>query len=129
MVLQTIKENKAWIQTNWKCAYIMQWPNILFVTRAMLSTFQNPEVLAGDAGAGGKRVNPSDRPEERSMLVLRGYSNIFKGNISITFHTNTNDLTMNIPKTLGFANDYESLAKAIGPFVDSVELRMYSPKE
>ena len=112
----------------WKCAYIMQWPNILFVTRAMLSTFQNPEVLAGNKGAGGQRVNPADRPEEKEMLVLRGYSNHFKGNFSITFHTKTNDVTVNIPKSLGFPEDYQSLAMAIGPFMDSVELRMYAAK-
>lgn len=128
MVLQTINENKAWIQMNWKCAFAMQWPNILFVAQKMLGTFQSPEVLAGDKGAGGQRVNPSDRPEEREMLVLRGYSNHFKGNTSIVFHTNTNDVTINLSKSAGFPNDYQALSKAVGPFMDSMELRMYAGK-
>jgi hypothetical protein len=128
MVLQTINENKSWIQMNWKCTFIMQWPNILFAAKAMLGTFQNPEVLAGDKGIGGQRVNPSDHPEEKGMLVLRGYSNHFKGNVSITFHTKTNDVTINIPKSIGLPNDYQSLSMAVGPFMDSIELRMYAAK-
>jgi len=128
MVLQTINENKAWLQLGWKCAYILQWPNILFVAKAMMTSFKDPEVLVGNKGAGGQRVNPTDKPEEKEMLVLRGYSNIFKGNVSLTFHTKTNDVTINIPKSLGFPNDYKALAQAVGPFMDSVELRMYAAK-
>ena len=128
MVLQTIKENKSWIQMEWKCAFIMQWSNMLFGTKSMLSTFKDPEVMSGDPGAGGVRVNPSDRPEERGILRLRGYCNIFKGNISLAMYTKTNNVTITIPKSLGFASDYESLNKAIAPFMDSLELRMYAGK-
>ena len=94
----------------------------------MLPTFNEPEVMAGDQGAGGVRVNPADSPEERGMLRLRGYCNIFKGNISIVMYTKTNDVTITIPKSLGLPNDYESLNKAICPFMDSLELRMYAAK-
>jgi hypothetical protein len=106
----------------------MQWYNMLYGTRAMLSTFQEPEVMSGDMGAGGQRVNPADRPEEKGMLRLRGYNNIFKGQISIVMHTNTNDVTITIPRNLGLGCDYEALSKAIGPFMDSLELRMYTAK-
>lgn len=112
----------------WKCAFVMQWPNILFATKAMLGTFENPEVLSGDKGTGGVRVNPADKPEERSMLNLRGYSKLFKGNVSVVFNTKTNNVVINIPKNIGLPSDYESLAKAIGPFMDSLELRMYAAK-
>lgn len=128
MVLQTINENKSWIQMSWKCAFNMQWPNILFATKAMMGTFQNPEVLTGDKGTGGQRVNPNDKPEEKSMLVLRGYSTHFKGNVSVVFHTKTNNVTINIPKSLGLPSDYQSLAIAVGPYMDSIELRMYAAK-
>lgn len=128
MVLQSINENKSWTQMSWKCSFIMQWPNMLYGTRSMLSTFQEPEVMAGDMGAGGQRVNPADRPEERGMLRLRGYNNIFKGQISIVMHTKTNDVTITIPRSLGFGSDYEDLSKAVGPFMDSLELRMYAAK-
>jgi hypothetical protein len=128
MVLQQINENKSWIQMQWKSAFAMQWPNILFATQTMLGTFQEPEVMVGDPGAGGQRVNPADRPEEKSMLRIRGYSTFFKGNISIVFHTKTNDVTVTIPKSLALPSDYQSLAMAIGPFVDSIELRMYAGK-
>lgn len=126
MVLHQINENKAWIQMNWKCAFIMQWSHILFVIDSIAGGFQNPEALAGDKGAGSQKINPKDNPEERSMLVFRGYSNLFRGNISITFYTNTNDVTIYIPKSLGLPVNYESLAIAIGPFMDSMELRMYA---
>ena len=129
MVLQTINENKAWLQLSWQCSYKMQWYNILYASRAMLSTFQNPEVLVGDPGAGSQSVNPANNPEEKSMLVLRGASKFFDNkNISIRFHTNTSNVVINIPKSLGLPNDYESLAKEVGPFMDSIELRMYSAK-
>lgn len=126
MVLHTIEENKAWIRMNWKCAFAMLWPNILFAAKVMLPTFQNPEVLAGDKGTGGQRVNPADNCDEKSMLVLRGYSNHFKGNVSITFNTKTKDVALLIPKSLGLPSDYKSLAIAAGTFMDSIELRMYA---
>jgi hypothetical protein len=128
MVLQSINENKSWVKMTWQCAFNMQWPNILFVTNAVLPTFQNPEVLAGYEGVGGQRVNPADRPPEQGMLVLRGQSTHFKGNISLTFYTKTNNVVLLIPKSLGFPCDYESLCKATGTFMDSLELRMYAAK-
>jgi hypothetical protein len=128
MVLQTIKQNQAWIQMEWKCSFPMTWSKILYIAQAMLTSFQEPEVLIGDPGAGSVRANPANRPEERSMLVLRGYSTLLKGKISIVFHTNKEDVTINIPKSLNLPSDYESLAKGIGPLMDNMELRMYTAK-
>jgi hypothetical protein len=128
MVLQTIKKNQAWIQMDWKCSFPMYWPNILYVVNAMLPTFQDPEVLIGDPGSGSIKANPADRPEEKSILNLRGYSTILKGRISIVFHTNKDNVTVNIPMNLNLPSDYESLSKGIGPLMDSVELRMYTAK-
>ena len=126
MILHKIDENKSWIQMNWKCAFNMQWDRILFIVDSIASGFQNAEALAGDKGAGSQKINPNDNPEEMSMLVFRGYSKLFRGNISMTFYTNTNDVTIYVPKSLGLPVDYESLAMAIGPFMDSLELRMYA---
>jgi hypothetical protein len=128
MVLQAVNENKTWIKMDWTCAFNMQWPNILFAANAILKTFQNPEVLIGDQGAGSQRVNPADKPEEKELLVLRGYSTHFNGNISIAFHSRTNRVTFNLPKSVGLPSDYKSLAIAVGPFVDSIELRMFAGK-
>lgn len=110
---------------DWKCSYPMQWNNILFVTNAMLTRFQDAEVLIGDKGAGCQRANPANQPEEKSMLNLRGYSTLFGGNISIVFNTKTDNVKITIAKSIGFPSDYESLAKAVGPFMDNIELRMY----
>jgi hypothetical protein len=128
MVLQTITKNQAWIQMQWKCSFPMYWTNILYVVQKMIPTFQEPEVLIGDPGSGSIRANPANRPEEKSMLVLRGYSTILNGKISIVFHTNKDDIIINIPRSLNLPSDYESLAKGIGPLMDSIELRMYTAK-
>ena len=106
----------------------MMWPNMLFGIRSMLPAFKDPEVMAGNQGAGGVRVNPANDPEEMGMLRLRGYCSIFKGNISVVMYTNTNDVTITIPRSLGFASDYESLSKAVGLFMDSLELSMYAAR-
>ena len=126
MVLQTIKENSAWVQMTWKCSYLMKWPNILYVANAMLGQFTEPEVIIGDRGTGGQRVNPATMPEKKSMLVLRGTSKFFKGKTSLTFNTDTNDVVLLLPKSLNLPTDYESMSKAAGLFMDSIELKMFT---
>lgn len=128
MVLQKVNQNENWIQMSWTCAFNMDWPRILFGIRAILPTFKDAEVLAGSMGSQPKAINPMDKPEEHPMVQLRGYSNLFKGKVSILFNTGTNTLSLTIPKTLNLAPDYQSLAIAAGPFMDSIELRMYSGK-
>jgi hypothetical protein len=128
MVLYENVENKNWIRMTWKCTFDMKWPNILYAVRAVLGTFEYPEVLAGDPGVGSVRVNPAEKPEEKSLLVLQGKSKHFKGNVSIAFYTNTKDAVITIPKNLGFSNDYEILSKAVGQFMDTLELRMFTAK-
>lgn len=128
MVLQKNEENAKWIRMTWKCAFDMRWNNILYAVRAVLGTFEDPEVLAGAPGAGSERINPADKPEEKSLLVLQGMSKHFKGKVSIAFSTNTKEVTINIPKSIGFSNNYEILSKAVGPFMDMLELRMFVAK-
>lgn len=126
MVLHNIDKNNAWIQMSWKCSYVMKWPNILYVAQAMMPAFDGAEVIIGDAGAGGQSVNPATQPAEKGMLVLRGNSRHFGGKTSIRFNTNTNDVTLNLPRSLNLPEDYESLAKACGLFMDTIELRMFA---
>jgi hypothetical protein len=128
MVLHDINENKSWIQMNWKCGFGMPWANILYAVNRMLPLFQNPEILIGNKGANGERANPADNPPEKDMLVIQGYSTHFKGNVAIVFYTKTNDVKITIHKNIGFSADYKSLAIAVGPFMDSIELRMYTAK-
>lgn len=128
MVLHKIEENKSWVQMSWRCTFPMQWLNILFASKAILKTFDGPEVMAGNRGSGASQINPADISDEKEMLRIRGYSAIFKGNISIVFQTNTNDMTITIPKSLGLPSDYQSLAIAFGEFMDTIELYMYSAR-
>ena len=126
MVLQDVKTNAAWIQMSWKCSYVMRWPNMLYVAQAMLNAFDKPEVIIGDVGAGGESINPATNPPEKGLLVLRGYSKHFKGKISLRFSTNTNDVVVNLPRSLNLPEDYESLSKTCGLFMDTIELRMFA---
>ena len=128
MVMQVNEENAKWIRMTWKCAFDMKWPNILYAVKAVLMTFEDPEVLIGDPGAGSVKVNPAEKPDERSLLVLQGKSKHFKGNVSVAFYTGTKDVTITIPKSLGFSNNYEILSKAVGPFMDQLELRMFTAR-
>lgn len=128
MVLQKIEERKSYILMTWECRFKMQWPNILFATKSILNLFQDPSVMAGDPGTTPYQVNPSDRPEEKSMLRIKGYSKTFKGNMSMVFYNQTSNVTIYIPKSMCIPSDYESLSKAIGPFMDIVELYMYKAK-
>ena len=128
MVLQNINENAALVQMQWECSFVMHWPNILYSVNATLNLFTQPEVLAGNPGQGSKRVNPADRPEECSILVLQGESEYFGGKIQITFKTNTKEVNVLVPRNLGFSSDYEMLSKTFGAFMDHLELRMYAAK-
>ena len=128
MVRQNISTTGAWIHTEWNCAFLMHWPDMLSMARRTLQTFETPEVLAGNAGESPKRVNPNDGSniEEAEKLVMRGFSKILKGNISIAFNTNTNVVRLSVSRNTGLPVDYMSLSKAFGCFMDSVELYMYS---
>ena len=94
----------------------------------MCTTFDDPEIMAGDKNANPQRINPNEPSEERAMLRIRGFSKIFNGNISVVMYTNSKNVSITIPKSIGIAEDYESLAKAVGPFMNSLELRMYAQK-
>ena len=128
MVLQKTEENAKWIRLIWKSSFDLKWGNMLYAVKAIVNTFDNPEIKAGDPGAGSVTVNPAERPSEKSLLVLQGYSKHFKGNVMISLYTNTRDVLITIPKTIGFSNDYETLSKAVGPFMDMLELRMFVAK-
>jgi hypothetical protein len=130
MVLQTVDENNKWIRTTWKCTFDIHWDRILYITKAIISTFDEPEVLAGNPGDGGQKqkIDPFNKPTEQNLLVLQGYSNHFKGRVSISFRTNTKDLVVTIAKNIGLSSDYEVLSKALGQFMDTLELRMYTAK-
>ena len=128
MVLKTIEENQAWLRMTWQCAFPMQWPNILFAVRALVPTFDMAEVKVGESNAGGETIDPNSRPEEKSLLILQGDSKHFKGKVSIQFFTRTNKVVVLMSKKTGFRNDYQYLSEAVGPFMDTVELRMYAGK-
>lgn len=126
MVLKTIEENQAWLRMTWNCNFAMQWPNILVAVRALMPTFEQAEVKAGEPNAGGEAIDPNSKPEERSLLILQGMSKHFKGKVSIQFFTKTNKVVVLMPKSIGFRNEYQYLSEAVGPFMDTVELRMYA---
>lgn len=129
MVLQSVNTNANWIQLEWDCAFVMQWPNILFATRAIVPTFNEAEVRVGGRGTGSEAVDINvTKPAEQEMLALQGESKYFKCKAKVVFHTKTNKLTVTIHKNCGLPCDYESMAKAVGKFVDSIELRMYAAK-
>ena len=129
MVLQTVNTNMNWIQTEWDCAFIMQWPNILFAVKAIMGTFTDAEVRVGGRGTGSESVDLNRvKPEECEMLALQGESKYFKCKAKVVFQTKTNKVTMTMHKNCGLPCDYESMAKALGKFMDSIELRMYAAK-
>ena len=128
MVLQSNQQNGKWIRMVWKCTFDMRWPNILYAVKAVMGTFENAKVLAGQPGSGSAVIDPNDNPDEQPLLNLQGKSRLFDGNISIAFYTNTKEVVITIPTSLGFPNDYAELSKAMGQFVDTLELRMFTAK-
>lgn len=126
MVLKGTQENQNWIRMQWKCAFPMQWPNILFAVRAMMPMFPDGEVLIGEKNGGSEKVDPSSRPAEKGLLVLQGTCSHFGGKVSIQFYTNTNEVIVMMSKKIGFRNEYQYLSEAVGPFMDNIELRMYA---
>ena len=125
MVLQNVNVDSSWVQMNWKCSFMMNWPNMLIAVAAMLNTFNQPEVLAGEPGKGSQRINPKEANPEFPLLVLQGHSNYFGGRIQMIFKTNTDEVVVTVPRNLGFSADYEMLSKSFGVFMDHMELRMY----
>lgn len=128
MVLKSIDENKSWILTTWNTAFVMRWTNILFATNGIVGTFTDPVVKVGNKGAGSINVNPKDFIEEKELLAIQGYSNVFKGKLSINFNNGTDEVVAIINKSVGFPVDYEFLAKSMGPLMDTIELKMYAGK-
>ena len=128
MVLQNVNTNSNWIQAEWNCAFIMQWPNIVFATRAILSSFVNPEVRVGGRGTGSQVVDLVTKPAEQEMLAIQGESKWFKCKTKVVFYTKTNKVVITLHKYCGLPYDYESMSKALGKFMDSIELRMYAAK-
>jgi hypothetical protein len=94
-----------------------------------MGTFTDAEVRVGGRGTGSESVDLNRvKPEECEMLALQGESKYFKCKAKVVFQTKTNKVTMTMHKNCGLPCDYESMAKALGKFMDSIELRMYAAK-
>lgn len=123
MVLKQIEQGKNWIRLKWDCNFPMKWPNIMFATRKLLPTMENYEVRIGEVGSYEK-IDPSLTYPQRGMINIRGYAKALRSEVSIMFYTDTTNAMITI-KDYSLPKDYESIAIALGPFMDRLELLMF----
>lgn len=124
MVLNKIDVSNGLVNTTWTTAFDTSWEGILKGVRALLPYYSSYDVGVG-APNQMMKINIDDEfipPYE--YLVLTGQSSLFEGPLKMTFKNNGSEVLLLFTTSMGFAQDYESLSRAFGQYMDSCEIMM-----
>lgn len=124
MVLQSFQAENGLVSARWTTVSENIWPSILRGAKGIMPTFSQCDVIIGSRGEQPLRVDINGPIPMKDILVVTGQSQIFEGPLKITFVNGSNIVDILYTANLGFAVEYEAIAKAFGPFMDSCEIMM-----
>ena len=126
MRLNGVMKREGWLWSEWTLTYGVSWDMLCKGAQQIYSTMSNPEILVEDEPVTINTPEDILTLEEAARLTVRGYSNILKTAVSLTFY---NQLRLVRSYVLGndeFAQaDYEAFNKAMTQFMDSIEIQMH----
>lgn len=127
MLLIGVREENGWLTSRWNLTYRVGWEQICKAVASAYDYYNNTEILVD-----GNRVEISNKDEllnleERSGLTIRGFSNIIKSPIMITFYNQTQAVDVTLPCMVEEFKeaDYQKFNMSLGQYMDSMELAMY----
>lgn len=126
MVLSTVKEdNDGFLVARWHTTYSISWENILKTVRDIIENYIMPGIIVND----NIKIDIIDlddilKIKEAVSLTICGMSKTYKIPIIIRFYTQLSIVESEIPSEF-LKCDYEKVNKAMGQYMDSIELKMF----
>lgn len=127
MLLMAVKQEDKWLQSRWHLSYHASWQNIIQAGVAVLEHYEKLQVLVDEQLVEVKNKEQLLNLEEAGRLTIRGISTILKVPISLTFYNQLEEVDVQVAMASDkFASaDYEKFNKAIGQYLDSIEIAMH----
>ena len=131
MKLLGVEKRGAWLYSEWNLTYRVGWDNICRAAALIFQYTKDPEILTGDAYeekvADVKDESGVLELEEDGYLTIRGFSEIIRVPLSITFYNQLDLVKVTVAcATEEFAEaDYKKFNLSMCQFMDSAELAMY----
>lgn len=132
MKLMGVEKRGGWLYSEWRLTYRVGWEHILKAAALIWHYTKDAEILTGDAGGEKKVSVGSDEEimalEEAGFLTIRGFSEIIKVPLMITFMNQTDMVRLYVAcATQEFAEaDYKAFNLSMCQFMDSAELAMHN---
>ena len=128
MFLVGVKENNGWLTSRWNLTYRVGWEHICKGVNAVFDYYEQQEILVNDNRVDVASKEDIMKIEEAGNMTLRGFSQIIKAPIMITFMNQTQVVDVNIPMMTDgefSVADYEKFNTSLCQYMDSIELAMY----
>ncbi len=128
MFLVGVKENNGWLTSRWDLTYRVGWQHICKGVSAVYDYYEQPEILVGETKVDVASKEAVLELEEAGSMTLRGFSQIVKAPIMMTFMNQTQVVEVHVPIMVEgeFAKaDYQQFNTSLCQYMDSIELAMY----
>lgn len=127
MVLLDFKTEGAWIYSRWTLTYKVGWSHIVKAVAAAFDFYDNVEIIRDGINFHCKNKAAVKKIDEGKSLTIRGFSKILDVPVMITLHNQLNSAYVYVARaTAEYENaTYETFAKSLGQYLDSLEIAMY----
>lgn len=127
MLLIGVREENGWLTSRWNLTYRVGWERICRAVYSVYDFYSDVQVLLD-----GKMMKVNSKEEmlilqESGKLTIRGFSEIVKAPVMITFYNQSNAVDVTVAAlTEEFRTaDYRKFNMSLGQYMDSIELAMY----
>ena len=127
MVLIGVKEENGWLCSSWNLTYRVGWQHICKAVNSVYDFYNKPEILVDGNIIEISSKNEILNVDERGNMTVRGFSNIIKSPLMITFYNQIQRVDVTVPCMIEEFKeaDYQRINMSLCQYMDSIELAMY----
>lgn len=128
MLLLDFNEENSWLLSRWNTTYTVEWKHILKALSSVYDNYEELEILIESNPIEIKSIDEIDEIKESPSLTIRGFSNIIKLPLMITFYNQYDVVYVHVPSDIKeFKNiDYMTLNMSLCSYLDFIEIKMFS---
>ena len=129
MLLIGVKKDGGWLYSRWQLTWGAGWNAIVHGAYRLYADLKDPEIYVDGERLPDfeERKDIIDIPEQ-GKLMIRGVSKTLGIPVMINFMNQTLlvDVTLPASPDVCESTDYETFNRALAPYVDSLELSMFT---
>ena len=117
MLLIGVKKDAGWLYSRWQLTWGAGWNAIVHGACRLYADLKDPEIYVD-----------GERLPEQGKLMIRGVSKTLGIPVMVNFTNQTLlvDVTLPVSPDVCESTDYETFNRALAPYVDSLELSMFT---